>query len=62
MLERREPALTEGHCHRNGDDQRDEFDAKVKIEGTPTFVINGNKYEGAADLASFDKALSGLVK
>lgn len=42
--------------------QRDEFDAKVKIEGTPTFVINGKKHEGAADLASFDKALSGLVK
>lgn len=42
--------------------QRDEFDAKVKIEGTPTFVINGNKHEGAADLASFDKALAGLVK
>jgi protein-disulfide isomerase len=42
--------------------QRDEFDAKVKIEGTPTFVINGRKLEGAATLAEFDKALAGLVK
>ncbi len=42
--------------------QRDEYDAKVKIEGTPTFVINGQKLDGAADLASFDKTLSGLVK
>lgn len=42
--------------------QRDEFDAKVKIDGTPTFVINGRKLEGAANLAGFDKALSGVVK
>lgn len=42
--------------------QRDEFDAKVKIEGTPTFVINGKKLEGAANLAGFEKALAGLVK
>lgn len=42
--------------------QRDEFDAKVKIEGTPTFVINGRKHEGGATLAAFDQALAGLVK
>lgn len=42
--------------------QRDEFDAKVKIEGTPTFVINGRKHESGATLAAFDQALAGLVK
>lgn len=42
--------------------QRDEFDAKVKIEGTPTFVVDGKKFESAATLANFDKALAGLVK
>ena len=42
--------------------QRDEFDAKVKIEGTPTFVINGKKLDGAANFAGFEKALAGLVK
>ena len=42
--------------------QRDEFDAKVKVEGTPTFVINGKKLEGPSNLAGFDKALAGLVK
>jgi protein-disulfide isomerase len=42
--------------------QRDEFDARLRIAGTPTFLINGKKIEGRADLATFDKALAGLVK
>ncbi len=42
--------------------QRDEADAKHKIEGTPTFLINGRKLEGATSLANFEKALAGLVK
>jgi protein-disulfide isomerase len=42
--------------------QRDEYEAKYKIEGTPTFFINGKLMEGRADMANFDKALAPLVK
>ncbi len=42
--------------------QRDAFDAKHKIEGTPTFVINGKKMDGNSDWQGFDKALAPLVK
>jgi protein-disulfide isomerase len=42
--------------------QRDEADAKLKIEGTPTFFINGVRHDGPSTFAAFDKTLSALVK
>jgi protein-disulfide isomerase len=42
--------------------QRDAFDAKYTVNGTPMFVINGKKLDGPNDLASFDKALAPFLK
>lgn len=42
--------------------EREAADKKHTIEGTPTFIINGRKFEGRADAAGFDAALKALVK
>ena len=41
---------------------RDKFEKVVNVEGTPTFVINGRKFEGAPTTAGFDAVLKPLVK
>jgi protein-disulfide isomerase len=38
------------------------FEKAAKIEGTPTFVINGKKYDKEPSIAGFDAFLGPLVK
>lgn len=41
---------------------RDKFEKAVNVEGTPTFVINGIKFDKTPNAAGFDAALKPLVK
>jgi protein-disulfide isomerase len=41
---------------------RDKFEKAVNVEGTPTFVINGKKFDRTPDAAGFDAVLKPLVK
>jgi protein-disulfide isomerase len=35
---------------------------KFKVEATPTFYINGERFSGALEMADFDKAIAPLIK
>jgi protein-disulfide isomerase len=42
--------------------ERDIGSNKFKVEATPTFYINGQKYSGEMPLEEFDKIIGGLLK